>query len=159
MAWNKSPNPTTTRSATSECLYGSRAPACLGHSAWRALFLTTIIAAVVGGCASHGHHSAEERVQKYPENYKTELLDFLHSYINDPTKIRDAAITDPVLMPMSAIVESGGAADSGAGGRGGGGRGGGSFLGQSGGNPFDDSNSKRERFVVCVRYNAKDRPA
>jgi hypothetical protein len=121
------------------------------------------IAAAVGGCASHGHR--EERAQKFPENYKTELLDFLHSYINDPTKIRDAAISDPVLTPLSAIAAGGSGigtdsstTDSGSGRRGGGGRGG-SGRGGSGGvsNPFDTSTGPRERYVVCVRYNAKDR--
>jgi hypothetical protein len=123
-----------------------------------------IIAAALGGCASRGHRS-EERAQRYPENYKAELLQFLHSYINDPTQIREAEIADPALTPVSAIVDSGGGADSAGGSRGGGGRGGGGRGGGGGGeggglfggaNPFE-SQVTRERYVVCVRYNAKDR--
>jgi hypothetical protein len=57
-----------------------------------------IIAAALGGCASRGHRS-DERAQSYPENYKAELLQFLHSYVNDPTQIREAEIADPALMP------------------------------------------------------------
>jgi hypothetical protein len=123
-----------------------------------------IIAAAVGGCASHGHRS-EERAQMYPENYKAELLQFLHSYLNDPTQIREAEIAELALMPISAIVDSGGGVDSaggsrGSGGRGGGRRGGGgeggSPFGGGGANPFE-SQVTRERYVVCVRYNAKDR--
>jgi hypothetical protein len=117
-----------------------------------------IISLGVSNCASHAHHQ-EDRTQTYPENYKEELIQFLHSYINDPTKMRDAAIADPMLMPVSAIVESGGGANNGGSTRGGGRRGDGGRGGLSddgGSNPFESS-VKRERYVVCVRYNAKDR--
>ena len=117
-----------------------------------------IIGLCVSDCASHGHRQ-EERAQPYPENYKAELIQFLHSYINDPTKMQDAAIADPMLMPVSAIVDSGGSASNGGSTRGGGGRGRGGrggLSGDGGSNPFESSD-KRERYVVCVRYNAKDR--
>jgi len=117
-----------------------------------------IISFGVSDCASHGHYQ-EERAQIYPENYRAELIQFLHSYINDPTKMRDAAIADPLLMPVSAIVYSDGGANNGGSARGGGGRGSGGRGGLSrdgGSNPFESS-GKRERYVVCVRYNAKDR--
>jgi hypothetical protein len=144
----------------------SRLPIRPGQRVIRALFASTIVAAAVGDCANHGHR--EEPAQKFPENYRTELLEFLHSYINDPTRIRDAAIADPVLMPLSAVVSSGSGTDTGStdsggrrGGRagrggGGGGEGGGGLFGGSSSNPFDNG-GKRERYVVCVRYNAKDR--
>jgi hypothetical protein len=137
----------------------------LALRAVRARFATVVVAIAVGGCASHGHR-AEERAQEYPENYKTELLAFLHTYINDPTSIRNAAIADPMLKPVNASVEGG--ASAGSGGRRGARRGSGGNTGDesAGGssgpfgagstNPFD-SGSKRERYVVCVRYNAKDR--
>jgi hypothetical protein len=121
------------------------------------------MAIAVCGCASHGHR-AEERPQEYPENYKAELLVFLHTYINDPTNIRDAAIADPVLKPINRGTE--GNAGAGSGGRrgarrGGGGGGdenaGGGPLGFGGSNPFESGGGKRERYAVCVRYNAKDR--
>jgi hypothetical protein len=126
---------------------------------------TVIVAVAVGGCASHGHRT-EERPQEYPENYKAELLAYLHTYINDPTNIRDATIADPMLKPVNASTD--GSADPGVGRRsakrGRGGNGGeeradeGSGpLGLGGANPFDSGGSKRERYVVCVRYNAKDR--
>ena len=64
------------RSAT---IAGSRSPICCGQWSGRALLMSIIVAAAVGGCASHGHRS-EERAQRYPGNYKAELLQFLHSY-------------------------------------------------------------------------------
>jgi len=96
----------------------------------------------------------EDRPQKYPDNYKTELLAFLRSYLNDPTKVRDAAIADPVLMPTSVLI---GIRGSGAGGgRGGRGReGGGPSEGDDGG--LWERRVTRERYVLCVRFNAKDR--
>jgi hypothetical protein len=120
----------------------------------RGLLAALIIATEIGGCA--GRYQPEERAQIYPENYKAELIQFLHSYINDPTKIQDAAIADPMLMPISLIVESGGnsAGSARGGGRGGGGQGG--SLGAGDSNPFETSVT-RERYIVCVRYNAKDR--
>ena len=50
-----------------------------------------------------------------PENYRAEILSFMRSYLNDPSQIRDAYISEPVLK----IVEGG------------------------------------NRYVVCLRYNAK----
>jgi hypothetical protein len=118
----------------------------------RAMLASSIIAAGLGGCASEAHRP-EPRAQQYPENYKTELLDYFHGSLNDPTKIREAAIADPALKSISEIRDSG-SADSSGGGRGGrrrGGRSGGSDSSAS------EGNVNRERYVVCVRYNAKDR--
>lgn len=32
----------------------------------------------------------------YPANYRSELLAFMHTYLNDPTGVRDGAIAEPV---------------------------------------------------------------
>jgi hypothetical protein len=34
--------------------------------------------------------------QPYPENYRSELLAFMHTYLNDPVGVRDAMLADPV---------------------------------------------------------------
>lgn len=52
----------------------------------------------------------------YPGNYKSDLLAALHSYVADPTNIRDAYVTDPAIKPVG----------------------------------------QRKRYVVCVRFNAKN---
>ena len=97
------------------------------------------VAVSLADCAGHGRPSSDERANAYPENYKTDLLGFLHTYVNDPTQIRDAAIADPVLMPVSGSPDRAGSSP-------------GRFA-----NPFDPTGGSQERYVVCVRYNAKDR--
>jgi hypothetical protein len=38
----------------------------------------------------------------YPAGYRAELIAYLRTYLNDPTGIRDAAISEPVLKPIGA---------------------------------------------------------
>jgi len=84
----------------------------------RCLGLTLAIA--LGACnniAAMREYDArvEEANTAYPQNYKAEILAFVRTYLNDPTQIRDALISDPVIKPA------------------------------------DGAN----RYVVCLRYNAK----
>jgi hypothetical protein len=65
-----------------------------------------VMAAALAGCAGfgggHAREDREARVNKFPENYKTDLLAALHAYVADPTNIRDAYLTDPpAIMPIS----------------------------------------------------------
>jgi hypothetical protein len=34
--------------------------------------------------------------QPYPKNYRAETVAFMHTYLNDPTGVRDAAMAEPV---------------------------------------------------------------
>lgn len=36
----------------------------------------------------------------YPENYKADVLSLMRTYLNDPTQIRDASISDPMLKTI-----------------------------------------------------------
>lgn len=62
----------------------------------------------VGGCASDedlGPSPAELRARweaqnVYPQNYKADLLAFLRTYLNDPTRIRNAGVAQPALMDV-----------------------------------------------------------
>ena len=54
-------------------------------------------------------------VNVFPEKYRAEILAYQRSYLNDPTGIRSAAISQPVLRKVGSV----------------------------------------ERYVVCVRFNAK----
>jgi hypothetical protein len=110
------------------------------------LIAAGIAVCLLTDCTGHGRPSSDERPNTYPDNYKSELLGFLHSYINDPTQIRDAAIADPVLRQVSNVPQERGPGPMQ---RGDPDDRGGTFLNPSGG--------PRERYVVCVRYNAKDR--
>ncbi len=77
---------------------------------------------VVGGCSTEiGPSQAELKAQWeqqniYPQNYKNDLMAFLRTYLNDPSHVRDAAVS----QPQRKTVGSG------------------------------------ERFVTCLRYNARN---
>ncbi len=45
-----------------------------------------------------GSNAAEDN--PFPANYRAETLDFLHTYLNDPTNVRDAFIAEPVLKTI-----------------------------------------------------------
>ena len=61
------------------------------------------VALVVGGCAFRSGDSdglaytADRGVtdQPFPKDYRAELLAFLHTYLNNPTGVRSAAIAEP----------------------------------------------------------------
>jgi hypothetical protein len=55
-------------------------------------FVVLLIA--LGACAGVPG-SRESLATAYPTNYKTELLAFLRTYLNDPSNIRDAFISEP----------------------------------------------------------------
>jgi hypothetical protein len=84
-------------------------------------WLALLAALVLGGCATDvGPSKAELKAQwdaqnVFPQNYKNDLIAFLRTYINDPTHIRGAAVSQPQLK------------DVGPG----------------------------ERYIVCVRYDAR----
>jgi hypothetical protein len=141
------------------------------RSRWRSAALgapALILVTALADCAGHGRPPDDARGNVYPENYKSDLLGFLHSYINDANKIRDAAISEPALRPVPAAPAGGGgpmAISGGLGGRGGGGRGGGggggppeggAGGGEGIGGLFGQSDKLPEHYTVCVRYNAKD---
>jgi hypothetical protein len=84
------------------------------------------IAALLVGAALAACSSAEKNfsgvetqggasVNIFPERYRAEILAYQKSFLNDPTGIRSAAISQPVLRKVGSI----------------------------------------ERYVVCVRFNAK----
>jgi hypothetical protein len=64
-------------------------------------WLTLAAAFLIGGCTTEvGPTQAElkanwEAQNIYPENYRQDLLAFLRTYLNDPTHIRDAAVSQP----------------------------------------------------------------
>jgi hypothetical protein len=102
--------------------------------AWAACALLTI---PLADCAGNGHARSDERANVYPENYRADMLGFLHTYINDPTQIRDAAIADPVLRLVGNPDRGNSPLDK---------------LTRS----FEPSSGSQERYIVCVRFNAKD---
>jgi hypothetical protein len=84
---------------------------------WSACFLAIGLAACAGedGRTPEQRLAAWEAGNVYPTSYRAEILAYLRSYLNDPTNVSEAAVSEPFLRPMG--------------------------LGN--------------RYVACVRYNAK----
>jgi hypothetical protein len=60
-------------------------------------------ALLLGACAHpRGEEAAggEQGANAYPANYKSDILAAMHAYLNDPTGVRDAAISEPALKPI-----------------------------------------------------------
>ena len=68
-----------------------------------------IIALALSACAGGQHKTDEnggEGVNAYPTNYKTDIVAAMRVYLNDPTAIRDASISEPVLKPATLTMPS-----------------------------------------------------
>jgi hypothetical protein len=80
-------------------LLGRARPRAVGLLALGLLGLTRGLS--LGGCASDVGPSADELKARwetqnvYPANYKRDLLAFMRTYLNDPTRIRGAAASRP----------------------------------------------------------------
>lgn len=65
-----------------------------------ALATALCAAAMLGACSSTPTvMTGEPNIP--PANYKTEILAYLRTYLNDPTGVRDAYITEPALLSVS----------------------------------------------------------
>jgi hypothetical protein len=62
--------------------------------------LLVVLTLLLGACA-HNHRGEgdgdEGGVNAYPTDYKLEILAAMHAFLNDPTGIRDAAMSAPAL--------------------------------------------------------------
>jgi len=91
----------------------------MGRTAARACLLSGLVLTLslaLAACTSDSKKDAEPEPNIFPTNYKNEILDTLTRVLDDPTNVRDAFITEPVLR----------------------------------------STGKDQRYVVCVRANARD---
>jgi len=88
----------------------------------RILTLLMIAATALGGCATEVGPSASELKAKwdaenvYPQGYRQDLLALLRTYLNDPSHVQGAAVSQPQLK----------------------------YIGPG------------DRYVACVRYNARN---
>ncbi len=68
-----------------------------------ALLVVALATASLGGCATEvGPSSSELKANwdaqnVFPERYRQDLLAFLHTYLNDPSHVRDAGVSQPQL--------------------------------------------------------------
>ena len=72
---------------------------------WRRAGLFIAAALLLGGCGGHhfgfgGRGGEGEGVNAYPQNYKADILAAMHAYLNDPTDIRDATMSEPMFKPV-----------------------------------------------------------
>ena len=44
--------------------------------------------------------TSDDGINAYPDNYKTDIMAAMHAYLNDPTGIKEAAISVPLLKPV-----------------------------------------------------------
>ncbi len=64
---------------------------------------------VLTGCAGQTalptteQKAASDAANAFPANYKSDLLAFLRSYLNDPSHIRDAKISEPAVRPVGGV--------------------------------------------------------
>jgi hypothetical protein len=60
---------------------------------------------LLGACSRMGSvDTSEDGINAYPANYQADIAAAMHAYLNDPTGIRDAAISVPVLKPVGKFT-------------------------------------------------------
>ena len=75
---------------------------------WVAAFsLILLLAAALAACSGRdGRQSgeaaarADEAINPLPANYKADVLAMLRVYLNDPTNVREAGLTEPFIQPV-----------------------------------------------------------
>jgi hypothetical protein len=81
------------------------------HQSRRLIALLTLLATVLGACSGSevgsgfgfGQKKAETPTDSnpFPARYKTEIADFMRTYLNNPTKVKDSFIGEPVMKPVA----------------------------------------------------------
>jgi hypothetical protein len=69
---------------------------------WLMLLLTVLIA----GCSGDWAYRQEASVQAhsvFPQNYRTEIVALMRTYLNDPTGVRDAYVSVPIQRTIEGI--------------------------------------------------------
>jgi hypothetical protein len=68
------------------------------------VLLALCLAATLPGCVSGRSRELREereaRINVYPDNYRADILAGLHSYLRDPTHIRNAYLSEPSLQKI-----------------------------------------------------------
>jgi hypothetical protein len=66
----------------------------------QALCLAATLTGCVSGRTRELREEREARINVYPDNYRADILAGMHSYLSDPTHIRDAYVSEPSLQPI-----------------------------------------------------------
>ncbi len=75
-----------------------------GSSARRASLVLglTLLLGACGHNSLNANSDDDSGINAYPTNYKADILAAMHVYLNDPTRIRDAAIATPPALKQAA---------------------------------------------------------
>ena len=68
----------------------------------RNLALLLSVTFALGACG-HNVLPDDDGINAYPTNYKSDILAAMHAYLNNPTGIRDAVISEPVLKYSGTV--------------------------------------------------------
>jgi hypothetical protein len=60
---------------------------------------------VVLGACGHNLVPDGDEINVYPTNYKSDILAAMHAYLNNPTGIRDAVISEPTLKSTGVVEQ------------------------------------------------------
>jgi hypothetical protein len=75
-----------------------------GSTRWRLVGLFLGLTLLLGGCSHDQGVSVaaggDDDINVHPASYKPDLLNAMHAYLNDPTGIRDASISDLMLKSV-----------------------------------------------------------
>ncbi len=71
----------------------------MGGNAAKLFAVGVVLCLALAACTSSGQKEPDPNI--YPTNYKQEILDTLTHMLVDPTKVRDAFITEPALALVS----------------------------------------------------------
>ena len=73
-----------------------------GLNMHRGASMAALLALALGGCSGFGTSKPPPPMEPnvYPAKYRSEVADFLRSYLNNPAKVRDAFISEPALKPF-----------------------------------------------------------
>jgi hypothetical protein len=70
-------------------------------------WLMLALALALGGCANdwtEARDRADQANKVYPQNYRSDILPFMRTYLNDPSGVRGAFISEPALRPVDGIT-------------------------------------------------------
>lgn len=70
--------------------------------------LMLALALLLSACASDNEYTRQrDRLEQanttYPPNYKSEIVAFMRTYLNDPTGVRDAYVSEPALRALDGM--------------------------------------------------------
>jgi hypothetical protein len=68
------------------------------------VLLTIGLAMLLAGCGSGRlREEREALINIYPDHYRADILAALHTYVSDPTRIRDAYVSDPTVSLIGRL--------------------------------------------------------